>query len=123
MKNLPIESDLISELKLTFQGLHVRPVSEFGNDFQNCIGVWTGGPGDMPDGLPIFNSLGYSEAEYTGSVHVGFEKWLEDRGWYTENYDGATHLIFPIQYARDVLDEYAKWYERPITENTDVCPF
>lgn len=104
---LPSESALITDLKSTYPGLHVRPISEFGKDYKDWIGVWTGGPGDMPDGLPIFNSLIHSTDEgYDGGVHDGFMAWLDSRGWYIENYDGMTMFIIPIAYATG-LDQQA----------------
>ena len=100
---LPSESILIADLKATYPGLHVRPVREFGNDYKDWIGVLTGGPGDMPDGLPIFNSLVHTTNEgYDGGVHDGFTAWLETRGWYIENYDGMTMFIIPIEYAKSL---------------------
>ena len=107
IEKLPSESALIEEMKATYPGLHIRPVREFGKDYAHWIGVWTGGPGDMPDGLPIFDSLRHhgdsdnpSDGAYDGGVHDGFSAWLEARGWYLENHDGATFLIIPIAYAK-----------------------
>lgn len=108
----PSEPALIADLKATYPGLHVRPVHEFGVQGYNH-GVWTGGPGDMPDGLPIFSSLRYhgdsddpADGSYEGGVHDGFTEWLESRGWYIENYDGETQLIIPILQARMIGKEY-----------------
>lgn len=99
----PKESELIADLKATYPGLHVRPLREFGSDYKEMIGVWTGGEGDMPDGLPIFNSLVHSTDEgYDGGVHDGFTEWLEFRGWYIENYDGQVMFIIPIAYAKEL---------------------
>lgn len=97
---LPSESSLLAELALTFPGLHKRPLREFGKNYAAMIGVWTGGPGDMPDGLPIFNSTEFGGA-YDGHIHKEFLAWLERRGWYVENHDEATFLIIPIAYAME----------------------
>lgn len=100
---LPSESALIADLKALCSELHIRPVSEFGSDYKDWLGVWTGGPGDMPDGLPIFNSLIHTTDEgYGGGVHDGFRAWLEQRGWYIENYDGQTMFIIPLAYAKEL---------------------
>ena len=106
-KEFPSESALIADLKTTFPGLHVRPVREFGKDYRDWIGVWTGGHGDMSDGLPIFNHLRYygdsddpADGSYDGGVHDGFTAWIKARGWYIENYDGETMFIIPIAYAK-----------------------
>lgn len=97
---LPNEAELINDLKVLCPELHVRPVSEFGKDYKDWIGVWTGGEGNMPDGLQIFNDLIHTTDEgYNGGVHDGFIAWLESRGWYIENYDGGTMFIIPIAYA------------------------
>lgn len=102
-KELPSESALIADLKALCPELHIRPVSEFGSDYKDWVGVWTGGPGDMPDGLPIFNSLIHTTDEgYDGGVHDGFTAWLEQRGWYIENYDGQTMFIIPLAYAKEL---------------------
>lgn len=100
-KDIPSESALIADLIATYPGLHVRPVREFGADYRDWTGVWTGGPGDMPDELPIFNELEHgSEDEWDGHVHKGFTAWLEARGWYIECYDAGTYFIIPIAYAQ-----------------------
>lgn len=102
-KELPSESTLIAELTLLCPELHVRPIREFGRDYKDWTGVWTGGPGNMPDGLQIFNSLIHTTDEgYDGGVHEGFTQWLELRGWYIENYDGQTMFIVPIAYAKEL---------------------
>lgn len=108
-QELPNESALIADMAATFPCLFKRPLREFGPDYANMIGVWTGGPGDMPDGLPIFNHLRtYGDSEnpadgsYDGGIHDGFTEWLELRGWYIENHDGETMLIIPISYAKEV---------------------
>lgn len=101
-KEFPSEANLISDMKATFPGLHVRPAREFGLKGYNH-GVWTGGPGDMPDGLPVFDSVRFpgdsedpADGRYDGGVHEGFIAWLEERGWHVENIDGETFLIIPI---------------------------
>ena len=97
---LPSEESLITDLRATFPGLRVRPRREYGGYWQGMDGAWTGGPGDMPDGLPIFNDLAYGEVDYDGGVHVGFTAWLEQRGWYMECEDAGTYMIVPIVSAQ-----------------------
>ena len=111
-KELPSESQLMADMDATFPQLFKRPLREFGKDYASMIGVWTGGPGDMPDGLPIFSSLRYhgdsedpSDGSYDGGVHDGFTAWLESRGWYVENHDGETYLVIPIAYAAELSEE------------------
>lgn len=95
MKSKADEDRLIAELLATFPGLCARPLSDFGAPGWER-GVWTGGDAVMPDGLPIFGSLAINDSDYyNGTVHHAFEAWLQDRGWYIENYDGATHFIVP----------------------------
>lgn len=105
-KELPSESALIADMNAAFPWLFKRPLREFGRDYANMIGVWTGGPGEMPDGLPIFNSLIHTTDEgYDGGVHDGFTAWLESRGWFIESYDGETMFVIPIAYATEMGDE------------------
>lgn len=94
------EDALVADLKATYPGLHVRPLREYGGTWQGSAGAWTGGPGDMPDGLPIFNDLAYAERGYDGGVHEGFTAWLEKRGWYMECEDAGTYMIVPILSAQ-----------------------
>ena len=103
---LPSESALMADLKATFPALWFRPIREFGKDYANMIGVWTGGSTCMPDEMPIFNELEHgSDDEWDGHVHKGFTAWLESRGWYTETYDTGTYFIIPIAYARELSEE------------------
>lgn len=99
-QELPSEAALIADIKATYPSLWFRPVREFGKDYAEWIGVWTGGDGVMPDGLPIFNGLddGSSE-EWDCHVHKAFTAWLESRGWYVEAHDAETYLVIPIAYA------------------------
>ena len=95
------EAELIQDLRSTYPGLHVRPLSEYGQRFSDIRGVWTGGPGNMPDGLPIFDSLIQTCDEgYEGGVNDGFTEWLERRGWYIENNDGETMFILSIEQTK-----------------------
>ena len=97
---LPSEAALFADLRATFPSLPARPVREFGlRAFDH--GVWTGIDGAvMPDGLPIFDSMQHGfDGGYDGGIHEAFTAWLELRGWYIENYDGATFLIIPIALA------------------------
>ena len=99
--DLPSEAALIADLRATFPGLPARPVREFGlRGFDH--GVWTGNDGAvMPDGEPIFDCLQLGLVDgYDGGIHEAFTAWLELRGWYIENYDGATFLIIPIAQAQ-----------------------
>lgn len=98
-KEFPSEAALIADLKATFPGLPVRPLREFGNKHYRH-GVWTGaGSGcAFSDGEPLF--ISWHADGYDGGVHEGFSAWLESRGWYVENYDGATLFIVPILQAQ-----------------------
>lgn len=99
MQELPNESALIADLKATFPGLPVRPISEYGlPEFTH--GVWTGSGtnANFTDGLPLF--IDWQDWFYDGGVHEGFTAWLESRGWYIENHDGETMFIIPIASAR-----------------------
>ena len=96
--DLPSEEALLADLRATFPGLPARPVREFGVRIFHH-GVWTGDScAVMPDGLPVFDQHGCEDG-YDGGIHEAFTAWLELRGWYIENYDGATFLIIPIALA------------------------
>ena len=108
-KEFPNEATLIAEMKATFPGLMARPVREFGLQGFNH-GAWTGGPGNMPDGLPIFDPLQHGVDDgYDGGVHEGFTAWLERRGWYLENYDGSAYLAIPILQAQQLGAAWAAY--------------
>lgn len=102
------EQLLIADLLATFPGLFARPLREFGRAWSNAVGVWTGGPANMPDGYPIFDDGCYLLDVYNGRVHEGFERWLALRGWVIEDYDGAVFHITPADDGADmVLDSAA----------------
>ena len=130
-KELPSESALISDLRATFPGMHIRPLREFGSDWRNRVGVWTGGTGDsdgcMPDGLAIFNTLAYGEEEYDGPIHTGFLIWLELRGWYIESYDAATHHIVAIAECEECLEKWMLEHRAAFADRVPLdpgeCPF
>ena len=88
------ENELIADLKVTFPGIHARPLSEYGAPGWTH-GVWTGGEALMPDGLPVFSTLHNEMGDYDGGIHEGFTAWLASRGWYIETYDYGTHFIVP----------------------------
>lgn len=98
--NLPSEVKLIADLKKTFPSMHVRPLKEYGVSYMT-YGAWIGGDDCvMPDGLPVFDELQVFDSNtHEGGVHVGFAKWLEDRGWYYEKDDAGVYLIVPIVMA------------------------
>jgi hypothetical protein len=102
------EDQLIADLRATYPGFFARPLREFGEEYRDREGVWTGGEDGlcMPDGLPIFSHFFYGEDTHDGDVHIGFSKWLEARGWYVENYDGATYHIVRLPTA----EEIAHWH-------------
>ena len=88
---------LMTELTITFPSLWKRRLSEFGASYAGQAGVWTGQgtPHQMPDGSPIVFDLADGEPPYNGTVHEGFESWLDARGWYCERYDGDTYFLLP----------------------------
>lgn len=100
------EDALIADMKATFPGLMARHGIEFSSKYPGT--VWTGGEGDMPDGLPIFAHWSDAE-EYDGGVHRGFTAWLENRGWYLENYDGVTFLAYPSCAMHGYEEMKARW--------------
>lgn len=56
--------------------------------------------GFFTDGPLLFNDL--CPKGYDGGVNDLFTKWLEDRGWYLENYDGQIFMLFPIHAAQSL---------------------
>ena len=89
------DEHLISDLLATFPGVHARPIRECRvPGYQD--GVWLAGEAEMPDGFPMFSTLYYGEPEFNGDVHEGFERWLEDRGYWLETYDYGTYFALPI---------------------------
>lgn len=93
---------LLADMKATFPGIFARPLREFGTQYRSEEGVWTGGDNiRMPDGVRIFGDYDNPATGEFG-IHTGFEKWLENRGWYIESYDVLTHLIVRLPTAEDV---------------------
>ncbi len=97
----PSADALMAELRTAYPDLWVRPAQEFG-DPTLTYGVWTGGEARMPNGDQIFSGLANDPDKYDGRVHVDFLKWLEQRGWYVEDYDGATFFIVTIASAQEL---------------------
>ena len=89
--------NMLADIAIVFPTLWTRRLSEFGSDYAGQEGIWTGADGDcMPGGEPLFSTMANGEAPYNGPVHEGFERWLENRGWAWEQYDGATFFLIPI---------------------------
>lgn len=96
---------MLAELSITFPKLWKRPLCEFGKDYAEVEGVWTGEDTGhvMPDGDPIFSHLAdqwhddadRDDAAYDGAVHTGFIAWLKARGWCVERHDGITYHLVP----------------------------
>ena len=88
-------ADMLIELRRLCPGIWARPLREFNP--QHDEGIWTGMDGQhaVPDGLPMFCSFANGCDGYNGPVHTGFEAWLAARGWWAENYDGATFFLLP----------------------------
>lgn len=99
MKQRSIEistEQMLADLKATYPTLWTKPLSEFGAAWVGSEGVWTGVDGDeMPDGMPIFMTASPDPDFYDGIVNHGFVRWLEERGWDYELYDGATIHLRP----------------------------
>ena len=88
-------TDMLTELRRLCPGIWARPLRDYGPNYTE--GVWTGMGSHhvMPDGMPLFCSFANGCAGYNGPIHTGFENWLAARGWWVENYDGATFLLLP----------------------------
>lgn len=119
------EALMMAGLAATYPDLEIRPLRDFGSQWVDKTGVWTGGgEAVMPDGCPIFNDLTSSDSEgnYDGFVHTGFLAWLGRRGWGYEHYDGATFLLVPMSHfdppsvvGTDGRKYLIEGYEDPIT--------
>ena len=101
---LPSEEQLLADLRKDFPNMHVRPLREFGIS-DVTYGAWVGGEEDcvMPDGLPVFDHLGVFEETHDGTVHVGFDAWLAERGWECEFYDTGVYFIVPMTSSGSIL--------------------
>lgn len=89
-----------ADLAATFPGLWMRPLREFGEQWKDVEGIWTGAEDEvlMPDGLPIFETVSPDPDDYDGTVHHGFIAWLKARGWAWDRYDGSTYFLVPESY-------------------------
>ena len=88
-------ADMLIDLRRLCPGIWARTLHEFSPI--DTEGIWTGidGAHVMPDDLPMFCSFANGCDGYNGPVHTGFEAWLAARGWWVENYDGATFFLLP----------------------------
>jgi hypothetical protein len=95
-KNVALtDEQLIADLLATFPGVHARPAREYGRP-EFIEGVWMAGEADMPDGYPMFSTLHYGEPEYEeGDVHVGLQRWIEERGYFVETWDHGVYFAVP----------------------------
>lgn len=109
-----------ADLAATFPGIWMRPLREFGEQWKDVEGIWTGAEDEvlMPDGWPIFERLCCPDPDYyDGTVHHGFIAWLDARGWAYDQYDELTYFLVPASYfdAPSVSDlagkKYAIWLE------------
>ncbi|MGW8306352.1 MAG: hypothetical protein ACWGIK_11095 [Achromobacter pulmonis] len=89
-----------ADLAATFPGLWMRPLREFGEQWEDVEGIWTGAEDEvlMPDGMPIFETVSPDPDDYDGTVHLGFIAWLDARGWSWDRYDGSTYFLVPDSY-------------------------
>jgi hypothetical protein len=94
LKTIADEALLIDELHATFPGIFARPLREYGANWADAIGVWTGGDVTLV-GFNLFESVSPDPTLYNGRVLHLFEVWLERRGWWIGDYDGAVFHILP----------------------------
>ena len=126
---LPSEEQLLADLLRDFPNMFVRPLREYGAK-GSTYGAWVGGESDcvMPDGLPVFIDIPCCDETYDGYVHVGFDKWLEDRGWYYEMESFGAYSIAPIVFAhgfcmienRDYYIEEIRKHEKFLASRANV---
>ena len=91
---------VIKELNEAFPGLRATPGEEFSRDHQE--GIWFRGTeectimetykGDLFE-MPVFNDEVHIN---TFGTHPKLEKFLEDRGFYSEPYDSGTLMAYKI---------------------------
>lgn len=89
------QAALLRDLANEFPGLYVREINGE---------VWISGEADIND-FPIFSTLYFGHENYNGSVHVVFEKWLEDRGWYLECQDYHDYKACTIASAEELPEQ------------------
>lgn len=86
------QAALLSDLASDFPALYFR---------ERSGEVWLSGEHDI-NGFPIFSTLYLGDENYNGTVHVIFEKWLQDRGWYLECEDYHAYVALPIAIAENM---------------------
>ncbi len=102
---------LVRQLNATFPGIGARLVD---HELAQQPGVCVHGLAMMPDGLPVFSDLFADQLEYDGTLHTGFEAWLEMRGWYVEPYDGDRLDLVRIADADGCMQGWAEaWAAAP----------
>lgn len=95
MKTTVSATVLCEEIQATFDDIVADPIpaGRMGCAADGCLRI--AGEGCMPDGLPIFSTLVCNGDEYNGPVHIGFERWLSDRGYGWERWDSVAYIATP----------------------------
>ena len=76
----------------------------------------------MSDGKSLFADCS-DDAHYSMGVHVAFDAWLSNRGWYLENYDGFWFWPVALPANEEILDGRF-WFPWPEdSQSTDWIPF
>ena len=98
-RNLSRE-DLVSEIKAEYNVSFIKTTEEFGT---NPGGLWMSAEDPRQVGKNDFPLFDYysdefdpKEKTYTMGVLKEFEKFLADRGWYAEFYDGGTVMLWEM---------------------------
>jgi len=86
---------ILGELKLAFPGCWFKDGGEFDNSQRRL--VWSG-EGSYIEGMQAFSNDAWEtdpdETMYTMMVHNQLNKFVEERGYYWEAYDGGTHFLY-----------------------------
>lgn len=87
---------MIECINIAFKDARAVPLSEFWGD-EDQRGIWIKGSEDMTiDGMPLLDPfmLDTREVTYQLGVHKKFNNFCEQVGWYCEQYDNGTLMVY-----------------------------
>ncbi|MFL9918827.1 hypothetical protein PQR75_26285 [Paraburkholderia fungorum] len=98
--------ELISDVRATFPNLEIQQRKQHVTTPDGELAWMIGGDHNavMPDSLPMLID-GSDEPDYRCGVHIGFDTWLANRGWYLERND--EFWFWPTRLPTD--EEMARW--------------
>jgi hypothetical protein len=117
---------MIADVRVTFPKIAVVQRTQYTTSRTGDLSWMIGGDENacMPDGLRMLDDCS-DDDNYHFGVHVAFEAWLANRGWYLERYDDFWFWPFPLPTAEEMAiytRQHAELLEKHGV-SLDECPF